>query len=89
MLGETQIFVYPFGARVKPSSDKFKYLQKAGFKIICPVGSSSVEWILKTTSAVITDRRHVDGISLRGQRKSFLDLYDTEKIIDRTVRPKR
>jgi len=89
LIGETQVFIYPYGSSVNPTSDKFKYLQEVGLKIICPVGASSTEWILKTTNAVITDRRHVDGISLRWQRESFLDLYDAEKIIDRIVRPKR
>ncbi|MCM1989949.1 polysaccharide deacetylase family protein [Oceanirhabdus seepicola] len=89
LIGETQVFIYPYGSSVNPTSDKFKYLQKTGSKIICPVGASSTEWILNITNAVITDRRHVDGISLRWQRESFLDLYDAEKIIDRKVRPKR
>jgi hypothetical protein len=89
LVGPTQVMIYPHGVGPKPTEDKFKYLQSLGFKIFCHVGSESYEKILTNTNAVLTDRRHVDGVTLRNQRKSFLDLYDADEIIDPTVRPKR
>lgn len=89
LIGSTQVYIYPFGAGLKETDGKFKYLQSKGFKIFCHVGSSSYERIVNSTNAVITDRRHVDGISLRKSRESFLDLYDANEIIDLKVRPKR
>lgn len=89
LIGPTQVYIYPFGAGLKETDGKFKYLQSKGFKIFCHVGASSYERISTSTNAVITDRRHVDGISLRKSRESFLDLYDAHEILDLKVRPKR
>ena len=89
IIGETQVYIYPFGAHIKEGDPKLKYLQSMGFRIFCGVGSSSYEKISTSTSLVITDRRHVDGITLRNQRDKFLDLYDADEIIDLTVRPQR
>lgn len=89
LIGETEVYIYPFGSAVYPGDNKFSYLQKKGFKIFCAVGVESYENISKSTNAVMTDRRHIDGISLRNQRDKFLDLYDSKNIIDIDVRPKR
>jgi len=89
LIGYTQVYIYPFGSAVTQDKGKFQYLQSQGFKIFCAVGSSSYEEIPTNSDVVITDRRHIDGISLRNQRKSFLDLYDADKIIDLNTRPKR
>ncbi len=89
LIGKTQVYIFPFGEGPKYSESKFKYLQDEGFKIFCYVGQSSYENILKDMDAVVTDRRHVDGISLRHQKKGFLDLYDSDEVIDLKVRPKR
>jgi len=89
LIGCTQVYIYPFGAAVTKDNVKFQYLQSQGFKIFCAVGSSSYEEIPANSDVVITDRRHIDGVSLRNQRVSFLDLYDAEKIIDLNTRPKR
>ncbi|PHC35893.1 hydrolase, partial [Bacillus toyonensis] len=41
------------------------------------------------TKAVFIDRRHADGIELRHQRKQFLDLYDSQNVLDTKNRPQR
>lgn len=84
LTGPTQIYIYPFGSRVLPGDKKFDYLLKSGFKILCAVGPTSYEKILP--NAVMTDRRHIDGIGLHSQRNLFLDLFDSNEIID-SVRP--
>lgn len=89
LVGPTQVYIYPFGARVAEGSDKFLHLQSQGFRILCAVGPTSYEKISTRSSAVMTDRRHVDGLSLRQQRHHFLDLYDANNIIDLEARPKR
>jgi hypothetical protein len=89
LVGPTQVYIYPHGVGPRPTEEKFKYLQAQGFKIFCHVGIESYELILKNTNAVLTDRRHVDGITLRHQREQFLDLYDANEIINLDVRPKR
>jgi len=89
LVGPTQIYIYPFGARVAEGSDKFKLLQEYGFKIFCAVGPRSYEKISTKYNAVMTDRRHVDGMSLRHQRERFIDLYDSLDILDLDARPPR
>jgi hypothetical protein len=89
IIGTTQVYIYPFGAHIKEGDKRLEYLQYMGFKIFCGVGSSSYEKLNTGTNAVITDRRHVDGLTLRKQRDKFLDLYDADEIIDLTVRPQR
>ena len=80
IVGQTQVYIYPFGAGFKATDSRFRFLQQQGFKIFCGVGPISYEEIL--SNGVITDRRHCDGISLRNQRKEFLDLYDGNMILD-------
>lgn len=89
LVGSTQVYVYPFGDAVPEGSDKFVYLQQQGFKIFCAVGIESYEKISSKTNAVMTDRRHIDGITLRQQRERFLDLYDANEVIDLEARPQR
>lgn len=89
LVGSTQVYIYPFGSSVPEGSDKFKHLLSQGFTIFCAVGPRSYEKISNNSPAVMTDRRHVDGMTLRNQRDRFLDLYDADEIIDLKARPVR
>lgn len=80
LIGETSVYVYPFGSALKYKDNKFQYLMKKGFKIFCAVGPISYEELYKDVAQ--TDRRHCDGITLRNQRDKYLDLYDSDKILD-------
>jgi len=85
LIGPTNILIYPFGARVIEGSDKFNYLLGQGFRILCAVGPNSYEKI--SSSAVMTDRRAIDGITLRDKRHA--DIFDPDLVIDLEVRPVR
>ena len=95
LVGPTQILFYPHGARPDGDHDQgdpgpqFKYLQSQGFRIFASVGRNSYEQIKKQISAVIIDRLHPDGTTLRWRRKDYLQFYDTWDIIDLDVRPNR
>lgn len=80
LIGETQVYIYPFGSSLQYKDAKFQYLKNKGFKIFCSVGPISYEELVY--DVVQTDRRHSDGISLRTQRDKFLDLYDANLILD-------
>lgn len=84
LIGTTCIYVYPFGSSVAPGTPKFEYLATSGFKIFCAVGPTS--YLQSTPNYILMDRRHIDGISLHSQRKSLLDLFDSNEIID-SIRP--
>jgi hypothetical protein len=87
LVGPTFTLIYPFGARVQEGSDKFRYLIAQGFRVFAAVGPSSHEKISTQYGAVMTDRRSIDGITLRDRRHQ--DLFDPDYIIDLSVRPRR
>lgn len=94
LVGETKLMFYPHGARpdgddVKQTGPAFQYLQSKGFRVFASVGVESYSKIKQDTCAVICDRLHPDGRTLRWQRKRYLQFYDAKEIIDLTVRPSR
>ena len=94
LVGETNILFYPHGER--PDGDDwfetgpvFEYLQSCGFRVLCSVGVESFSYIKDDISAVICDRLHPDGTTLRHSRERYLQFYDAKDIIDLNVRPQR
>ncbi len=93
LVGETQILFYPHGARPDGDHDQgeagpmFQYLQSKGFRVFASVGVESYSKIKSDISAVICDRLHPDGTTLRWQRKRYLQFYDAKEIMDTAVRP--
>lgn len=92
LVGPTKILFYPYGERPdgddwKKTGPIFQYLQSQGFRVFCSVGTESFSYIKKDTCAVICDRLHADGATLRHSRKRYLHLYDAKDIMDTTVRP--
>ena len=58
-----------------------------GFRVFASVGIESYSKIKTDISAVICDRLHPDGTTLRKQRDRYLQFYDAKDIIDLEVRP--
>lgn len=97
LVGETQILFYPHGGR--PDGDDwhttgpiFQYLQSQGFRIFASVGTNSFSYVKPDISAVICDRLHPDGTTLRGGSDGrtlnwYMQFYDARDIIDLDVRP--
>ena len=85
LIGPTTIYVYPFGSQVPPGDPKFPYLLSAGFRILCSVGPSPYQ--PQSGSHAIMERRHIDGLALRTQRRMLLHLFDADEVIDRRSRP--
>ena len=67
----------------------FQYLQSQGFRVFCSVGTESFSFIKKDICAVICDRLHPDGTTLRRSRERYLQFYDAKDIMDVDVRPQR
>jgi hypothetical protein len=97
LVGDTNILYYPHGARpdgddVQQTGPIFEYLQSKGFRVFASVGISSYSKIKKDICAVICDRLHPDGTTLRGTDKVlswYEQFYDARDIIDLDVRPQR
>ncbi len=91
LVGETTILYYPHGERPDggdwtQTGPIFQYLQSQGFRVFCSVGVESFSFIKKDICAVICDRLHPDGTTLRNSRKRYLQFYDAKDIMD-PVRP--
>ena len=93
LVGPTNILFYPHGAR--PDGDdwhttgpKFRYLHDQGFRIFASVGVNSFSYIKEDISAVICDRLHPDGTTLRSGAciPEYSKFYDTYEVFD-PIRP--
>jgi peptidoglycan/xylan/chitin deacetylase (PgdA/CDA1 family) len=87
LVGETQIFIYPFGTRldgsdVNNTGPAFRMYHDLGFRIFASVGIESFSRIKTDISAVVCDRMHSDGISLRYDRQRYLMFYDAIEVFD-------
>jgi hypothetical protein len=87
IVGETKLLFYPHGARpdktdVNSIGPAFKYLQSLGFRVFASVGNESYSQIKKDISAVICDRMHSDGYTLRNARQSYMKFYDAAEVWD-------
>lgn len=94
LVGETSILFYPHGERPDgndwtQTGPAFQYLHSQGFRVFCSVGVESFSFIKKDICAVICDRLHPDGTTLRHARDRYLQFYDAKDIIDLDVRPQR
>lgn len=89
LVGETKIFIYPFGERLdgrdqdrSSSGPAFEFYHSLGFRIFASVGREPFTLIKSNISAVILDRMNSDGITLRNARERFLRLYDARDVFD-------
>ena len=96
LVGEPSVLFYPFGGRldgddVKQSGPAFQWMQQQGFRIFCSVGIDSWSKCKSDISAVICDRLHPDGTTLRSAkgRERYMKFYDAKDILDLSVRPQR
>ncbi|MGN1003581.1 MAG: polysaccharide deacetylase family protein [Oscillospiraceae bacterium] len=93
LVGPTTVLLYPYGGRPDGDNDvtqtgaQFRYLQEQGFRIFASVGVESYSKVKTDISAVICDRLHPDGTTLRWSRSRYLQFYDAQEIIDLDVRP--
>jgi hypothetical protein len=87
LVGPTKLYFYPFGARpdgddVQKTGAIFKYLQGEGFRVFASVGIDPYYKVKTDISAIICDRMHPDGSTLRTQRDRYLRFYDAKLVFD-------
>ncbi len=81
-VGATPVYIYPYGAGVKQTDDKFKDFQKHGFGIFCTVQMAP---LLKVQdSSVVMGRKNIDGIAFNGHGLDHM--MNVDAVID-PVRP--
>ena len=92
LVGPTTVILYPYGSRPDgndwtKTGESFQYLQSVGFRVLVSVGIEPFSFVKKDISAVICDRMHPDGTTLRWSRERYLRFYDAKDIMDVNVRP--
>lgn len=80
IVGDTQVYVFPFGEYTDHSSEEFQYLLDSGFQIFCGVGMRP--YIKAYNNYLFMDRQSIDGYSLVNHTKYLEPLMDNKKVID-------
>lgn len=80
LVGDTDIYIYPYGEEVDYPSDKLTYLQSEGFRYFCGVWSKAFVSVKDTY--VRQSRCNLDGFTMKTRPKAIADLFDTEKVLD-------
>lgn len=80
LIGPTSVYIYPYGSSVLPREPKFQALLDSGFTMLCSIGPEP--YIQFRSDSIMMDRRHIDGIALRGQSKRLSGLFDASEVID-------
>ena len=84
LVGDTDIYIYPYGSEIDYPSDKLSFLQSKGFHIYCGVWSKAF-FSVKDNYARQT-RCNLDGYNMITRPNSLADLFDVSKVLD-TTRP--
>jgi hypothetical protein len=87
LIGPTKLLIYPHGSRldgndVTQTGEAFRYYHSLGFRVFASVGIESFSKIKTDISAVICDRMHADGSTLRHSRERYLKFYDAADVFD-------
>jgi len=84
IIGDTDLYIYPFGAGVEHQEDKHKMLRDRGYNVFFGVGNGFGYW--ERQRFVFYDRRNIDGFYFRVFREREDQLFDISKVIDEEAR---
>ena len=84
ILGETDLFIYPFGAGVENQEEKHKYLRDRKFLVFFGVGAGYTFTV--RPNYFYFDRRNIDGYYFRVFKNRDDRLFDIDKVIDSEAR---
>jgi hypothetical protein len=84
IVGTTDLFVYPYGAGVPPSSPKAQVLRQFGFTVLCDI--DAVARMTTSRGVTVMSRRHIDGVAFRDGRARLAPFFDVAEVEDRTAR---
>ena len=82
LVGDTDIYIYPYGEEVDYPSDKLTYLQGEGYRYFCGVWTKAFVSVQDTY--VRQSRCNLDGFNMITRPGSLADLFDVEKVLDKT-----
>jgi len=80
IIGDTDLYFYPFGAPVESIESKHKVLRDRGFNLFFGVGMGFGYSIVN--GCIYIERREIDGVYFRYFRNRADRLFDIDKVID-------
>lgn len=80
LVGDTDIYIYPYGEEIQYPSDKLTYLQSEGFRFFCGVWSKTFVSVKDTY--VRQTRCNLDGFTMKTRPEAIADLIDASKVLD-------
>lgn len=81
IIGDTNIYITPFGYQLKPGSESYNYLVSEGFNILCAVGG--MPFVSYDATALRMDRQNLDGFMMTYNKNLVKDLIDPDYTIDK------
>lgn len=81
LVGETDIFIYPYGSEVEYPSEKLDLLREAGFRYFCGVWGTN-EFLLIEGDYLRQSRRNLDGYNLYHNAEYQEKFFDPAQILD-------
>ena len=84
ILGETDLYIYPFGAGLESQEDKHKILRERNYNLFFGVGSGF--GYSEHGDYIYINRRNIDGVYFRLFKNRESRLFDIDKVIDKRYR---
>lgn len=84
IVGETDIYIYPYGSEIEYPSDKLSYFESVGLRYFCGVWTKPFVSVKGTY--VRQTRCNLDGFNMITRPNALADLFDVSKVLD-TSRP--
>jgi hypothetical protein len=86
ILGETDLYIYPFGAALENIEEKHKILRDRNYNLFFGVGAGYGYRIGPKSEYIFLSRRNIDGQYFRLFRNSDKKLFDIDKVMDKQNR---
>ncbi|MBR5126914.1 MAG: polysaccharide deacetylase [Roseburia sp.] len=80
IVGETDIYIFPYGSEIDYPSDKLNYFESVGLRYFCGVWTKP--FVSVKSTYVRQTRCNLDGYNMITRPKSLADLFDVSKVLD-------
>ena len=84
IVGETDIYIYPYGSEIDYKGNKLSYFESIGLRYFCGVWTRP--FVSVKSTYVRQTRCNLDGYNMITRPNSLADLFDVSKVLD-TSRP--
>lgn len=80
IVGETDIYIFPYGSEIEYPSDKLDYFESVGLRYFCGVWTKP--FVSVKDSYVRQTRCNLDGFNMITRPNALADLFDVSKVLD-------